>query len=176
MNKPVTSVDIENKARLNEEISRSKREERIVLYIQAFSWIVNCVMLMMKVVATYLSRSLAIGASLCDSTVDLCVQIVLLISDRVAKEKSPQYPRGRTKYQELGILVCACITFMVCVEIVQYSVIDIYARETGRQYHLLVGPVVYLMMSAGGFLKICSYLLCDFFEEENTITSPSNTH
>jgi len=35
---------------------------------------------------------------------------------------------------------------------------------------LLVGPVVYLMMSAGGFLKICSYLLCDFLRKK--IQSP----
>jgi len=170
MNKSVTSVDIEMNTKLNEVSERLKREQKIVLGVQVMSWILNCVMLMMKVVATYLSRSLAIGASLCDSTVDLCIQIVLLISNRVAKKKSPQFPRGTTKYQEIGILVCACITFMVCIEIIQYSVIAIYARLTGREYPLLDGPVIYLMLSAGAFLKLCSYLVCNFLRKK--IKSP----
>jgi len=80
------------------------------------SWAVNCVLLIIKIVAVILSNSKAVTAALVDSAVDLVSQAVLSLADRFISHHSPEYPVGRSRLEALSVIACAFIMSMASIE------------------------------------------------------------
>jgi cation diffusion facilitator family transporter len=126
------------------------------------SWVVNWLLLVFKFVAVILSSSKAVAAALADSAVDLVSQFVLSMAERYMAKHNPDYPVGRSRLEALSVMACACIMSMASVEIIQYSVLDLYDGFTGHIPVLVVDSVLYSILGIGIFLKIVLYFYCSF--------------
>jgi len=80
------------------------------------SWVVNWILLIIKIVAVILSNSKAVTAALVDSAVDLVSQAVLSLADRYISRHSPEYPVGRSRLEALSVIACAFIMSMASIE------------------------------------------------------------
>lgn len=70
----------------------------------------NVVLTVAKVAVAFQSGSLAVLASLIDSTLDLVSQIVLFFFAASAKrQKNVEYPAGRARLEPVGVVVCAML-------------------------------------------------------------------
>lgn len=124
------------------------------------SWAVNWLLLVAKVIAFIFSSSKAVLASLVDSVVDLLSQAVLAFADKYITEHSPDYPVGRSRLEALSVIACAFIMSMASVEVIQYSIIDIYGGLHGHIPKLNVDVVLYVILGLGIFLKLFLWLFC----------------
>mmetsp|Transcript_10411 Transcript_10411/g.14342 ORF Transcript_10411/g.14342 Transcript_10411/m.14342 type:complete len:402 (-) Transcript_10411:66-1271(-) len=125
------------------------------------SWLVNWFLLGAKIFVVAESSSKAVAASLADSAVDLVSQAVLALADSYMNKHSPYYPVGRSRLEALSVIACACIMSMASVEVIQYSVIDIFDGIAAGRLELDVGLWSYLILSIGTFLKILLFFYCN---------------
>jgi cation diffusion facilitator family transporter len=77
-----------------------------------------------KLYAYYTSGSLAVLASLVDSTIDLLGQGVLVVTKQLAAStgRHEEYPVGRERLEPVGVMVCAVVMGMASMEVITTSV------------------------------------------------------
>eukprot|EP01041_Mallomonas_annulata_P002849 gene2849-5604_t len=124
------------------------------------SWAVNWFLLIAKIYVVIYSGSKAVTAALVDSIVDLVSQAVLSIAQRYIQKHSPDYPVGRSRLEALSVLGCAAIMSMASVEVIQFSIIDLYDGFNGNIPELDVGMSMFTILSVGIFLKVILYFYC----------------
>lgn len=151
-------------------------------FAETASWLGNIALFIVKAIAVYISGSKSVWASLADSGVDLVSQAVLSYASYKAKQaqdelddyekvaanqvddnpkKTLEYPLGRVKTEPLGVLACGGIMIFSCVEIVQFSSLDLF---NGMVYHVYptldVNAVVYGILASAIGLKFALWLYC----------------
>lgn len=127
------------------------------------SWIVNWMLLISKLYIVIVSNSKAVTASFADSAVDLASQAVLSIAKTYIQKHSPDYPVGRSRLEALSVIGCACIMSMASVEVIQFSIVDLYNGFNGDLPELEVGLPLYVLLGLGTVLKFFLYLYCQYF-------------
>ena len=133
------------------------------------SWLVNWILLSVKVVVVVLSSSKAVLAALVDSAVDLVSQAVLSLAERYTHKYSADYPVGRSRLEALSVLTCAFIMTFASIEVIQFSIIDINNGINGNIPQLDMSYLSYSIMAGGTILKGLLYFYCRFI-----ITTSSN--
>ena len=93
-----------------------KKSDNEYLFSITASWVVNWLLLIIKIVAVILSNSKAVTAALVDSAADLVSQAVLSLADRYISRHSPEYPVGRSRLEALSVIACAFIMSMASIE------------------------------------------------------------
>lgn len=90
--------------------------------IRSSVWI-NAVLFFGKAYAFFSSGSLAVLASLVDSTIDLLGQGVLLVAKQMASSRGThgEYPIGRERLEPVGVMVCAIVMGMASIEVISTS-------------------------------------------------------
>lgn len=127
------------------------------------SWIVNWILLISKLYIVIVSNSKAVTASFADSAVDLASQAILSIAKKYIQKHSPDYPVGRSRLEALSVIGCACIMSMASVEVIQFSIVDLYNGLNGDYPELNVGLALYVLLGLGTFCKFFLYLYCKYF-------------
>lgn len=92
------------------------------------SLLVNFVLFVTKAYAFLVSGSLAVLASLVDSTVDLLGQGALFWTQRLVSSKhqnTEDYPAGRARLEPIGVMICAVVMGMASIEVISTSVKEI---------------------------------------------------
>ena len=79
---------------------------------------------------------------------------------RYMHQHNPNYPVGRSRLEALSVLGCACIMTMASVEVIQYSLIDLYNGLTGHIPVLNVDAALYTILTIGIVMKLVLYLYC----------------
>lgn len=125
-----------------------------------FSLAVNVVLFFVKLAVAVLSRSLAIVASLVDSFVDLCSQMVIAIAENRMRTLDPRFPIGKARLETVGIIVCASIMSMSALEVIQQSVIQIVDGVHGNLPKLNLDIVTYAVLGVAIGLKLALYFYC----------------
>ncbi len=86
---------------------------------------VNIILFVAKIYAFLSTGSLAVLASLVDSTIDLLAQGTLMASHAMAHGSSRQaseiYPAGVARVEPLGVVICAVLMVLASVEVVRKS-------------------------------------------------------
>jgi len=132
----------------------------IARFATSASWIVNWFLLIAKIFCVIVSSSKAVSASLADSAVDIVSQAVLSLAESYMSKHSPDYPVGRSRLEALSVLTCAFIMTMASVEIIQFSIQDLYDGLNGNLPELQVGLDLYLILGIGTFSKLFLFIFC----------------
>eukprot|EP00607_Mallomonas_marina_P011035 CAMPEP_0182421282 /NCGR_PEP_ID=MMETSP1167-20130531/6582_1 /TAXON_ID=2988 /ORGANISM="Mallomonas Sp, Strain CCMP3275" /LENGTH=390 /DNA_ID=CAMNT_0024598245 /DNA_START=69 /DNA_END=1241 /DNA_ORIENTATION=+ len=163
--------DMNNSGKNSQDLKVINEDDRsFLLYIEESSgslkfasissWIVNWFLLVAKLYLVIVSGSKAVTAALVDSAVDLVSQAILSIAQKYIHRHSPDYPVGRSRLEALSVLGCACIMSMASVEVIQFSLIDIYEGVNGHIPTLDVSLPFYLLLALGLVLKFGLYVIC----------------
>lgn len=153
----------QNGAPTEEELRQLAKGERLAINL---SNIVNLVLFVGKVVASFETRSMAVIASTLDSLLDLLSGFILWFTAHAMKKPNKySYPIGKRRMQPVGIVVFAsvmgCLGFQVLIE---------SGRELGTQEHTkfdtwkemwMVGS-----MSSVAVVKFFLMLYCRTFKNE----------
>jgi divalent metal cation (Fe/Co/Zn/Cd) transporter len=91
---------------------------------------------------------------------------MLLHHYRYSNKHHPDYPIGRSRLEAISVLATASIMSMASVEIIQYSVSDIYAGFTGNIPQIHTDAVMYSILGIGIGLKLALYAYCKFIYEQ----------
>ena len=124
------------------------------------SWLVNWFLLFVKLYLFIVSQSKAALAALADSAVDLVSQAILSLADRYISRHSPDYPVGRSRLEALSVIGCAAIMIFASIEVIQYSIIDLYHGIINHNLELEISLYVYLLFASGIILKLLLYIYC----------------
>lgn len=125
------------------------------------SWVVNWFLFFVKLYVFLLSTSKAIAAALVDSAVDLISQKVLSSAESRVQEHDENYPIGRSRLEALGVLGCAAVMVMASVEVVQFSVLDLYNGFFFEDINILSGGMnMFGILVLGTVLKLLLYFYC----------------
>ncbi|KAJ6262483.1 Metal tolerance protein [Drechslerella dactyloides] len=128
---------------------------KIAIYVNL---VANTILLAGKVVATLLTSSLSVLASLVDSALDfLSTAIIGLTTYLIRRRDSQRYPIGRQRLEPIGVLVFAVIM------IVSFTQVGVEAlqRLFGKDHSLiqLTPPAITIMSLTVGIKGAC-YLWC----------------
>ena len=132
------------------------------------SVVLNIAIVAVKLVATIVSGSLAVTATLVDSVLDVLSQFILFYTDSAArKHDAALFPAGRTRMAPLGIFICAVLMGMASIEVIHESVIklmDIWWDNTGAvestSDSLDMGTTVLGAMTFSFLGKLGLYIYC----------------
>ncbi|CAF1170018.1 unnamed protein product, partial [Adineta ricciae] len=99
-----------------------KQKRRMDLLIKA-TLVVNCTLLVAKIVAAVFSKSLSIISSVVDSAVDSASACLLFWAVRAIKKRDPYtYPGGRTRLEPIIIVILSVIMVSASVQVIYESV------------------------------------------------------
>lgn len=144
----------------SEHSFNSADNSSLAKFASTASWIVNWFLLFAKIYCVIISASKAVSAALADSAVDLVSQAVLSLAESYISKHSPNYPIGRSRLEALSVMTCAFIMTMASVEVIQYSIVDLYEGLTGNIPELEIGTVVYILLGVGIATKIFLFVYC----------------
>lgn len=148
--------------------STRRRHERIDQIALRVSVVLNIAIVGVKLVATVVSGSLAVTATLVDSVLDVLSQFILFYTDSASKHHdATAFPAGRTRLAPLGIFICAVLMGMASVEVIHESVVKLGLLYWSNQgagragfSTLSLNPLVLAAMSFSFITKAGLYLYC----------------
>jgi cation diffusion facilitator family transporter len=164
----LSSRDPEDWTKMSITDSASNKHDnnsKIASFATTASWIVNWLLLFIKIVALIISSSKAVAAALADSAVDLVSQFVLSLAERYMSRHNPDYPVGRSRLEALSVLASASIMTMASTEVIQFSVIDLINGINGNIPKLNADILVICLLGIGIFLKIFLYVFCTWAQK-----------
>ncbi|CAF2541680.1 unnamed protein product [Rotaria sp. Silwood2] len=162
-----------------------RRRKRISLYTN-ISLLVNIFLLIVKVIAAFISHSLSVISSVVDSGVDLASSVILLWATRAIKRRDPfMYPQGRTRLEPISIVVLSVIMCSASVQVIseslQTTVNDIkmlrkYPSNSSEYVHPInMTTIPVIIMGATIVLKLLLFILCSR-ETSETLNALAQDH
>jgi len=145
---------------------RCARNEKISQRALVISVILNVAISIVKLIATVVSGSLAVTATLVDSVLDVLSQFILFYTDAAArKHDAAKYPAGRTRMAPLGIFLCAVLMGMASMEVMRESISklsELWLSDdvTAKGSDLVLSGVVLWSMVFGFTAKLGLYIYC----------------
>jgi cation diffusion facilitator family transporter len=125
------------------------------------SWLVNWFLLFAKLFIAIISNSKAMYAALADSIVDLLSQSVLSLANNYMNIHHNDYPVGRSKLEALSVLACSAIMTVASIEVIQYSIFDLYDGFARHEYpDLSMTVALYAIVIVGIVVKFFLYIYC----------------
>ncbi|EFO94420.1 hypothetical protein CRE_13424 [Caenorhabditis remanei] len=158
----------------NEELKLAKAAARLA----NITLLVNLVLMIAKIVASYLSGSMSIISSMVDSVVDLTSGAVLSISSRMIRKRDPyQYPRGRTRVEPLSLILISVIMGMASVQLIISSVTRIHdAAADGQKDEINVSWPTIGIMGSTIAVKLTLFFVCQKYKSNSSIKVLSLDH
>ncbi|CAF3541966.1 unnamed protein product [Rotaria sp. Silwood1] len=146
------------------------KRKRISLYTN-ISLLVNIFLLIVKIIAAFISHSLSVISSVVDSGVDLASSVILFWATRAIKRRDPfMYPQGRTRLEPISIVILSVIMCSASIQVIseslQTTVNDIkmlrkYPSNSSEYVHpinMTTLPVA--IMGTTIVLKLILFILC----------------
>ncbi|CAF0988981.1 unnamed protein product [Rotaria sp. Silwood1] len=97
------------------------KRKRISLYTN-ISLLVNIFLLIVKIIAAFISHSLSVISSVVDSGVDLASSVILFWATRAIKRRDPfMYPQGRTRLEPISIVILSVIMCSASIQVISES-------------------------------------------------------
>ena len=181
LNSKDPAVDIEappDDVRQANVAARKKSQKRIgkwqnfAVYASMCS---NVFLLAIKSVAFSQSNSIAILASVLDSSIDILAGMVLFLASRVRKNQdSTVFPIGKRRVSPIATLIFASVMAMAALQIVIEAVTILVSGFSGSSNHdITVNPLVVAVVVVTICLKFSLAILCTIIGkwQENTIIS-----
>ena len=142
--------------------STRARNDRINQTALTVSVVLNIIIVAVKLVATIVSGSLAVTATLVDSVLDVLSQFILFYTDSASKHHdSVSFPAGKTRLAPLGIFICAVLMGMASVEVIHESVVKLTLLYWGMDEgslslsSVVLGAMVFSFLSKAALYWYC---------------------
>ncbi|EGT60164.1 hypothetical protein CAEBREN_17298 [Caenorhabditis brenneri] len=156
----------------NEEKKLAKAAARLA----NITLLVNFLLMVAKIVASYMSGSMSIISTMVDSVVDLTSGAVLSLSSLMIRKRDPyQYPRGRTRVEPLALVLVSVIMGMASVQLIISSITRIVAAGTDRDNIDVSYPTIGIMLSTI-VVKLTLYIICQKYKSNSSIKVLSLDH
>jgi cation diffusion facilitator family transporter len=139
----------------------------------AVSMAANVGLFVAKFYVYYTSRSMAILASLVDSTIDLLAQGGLMWANRASGSSDGiAYPAGRARLEPVAVVTCALLMAMASLQVIREASTELIdASRSGTVVLLELGLVDIVMMVGTIVLKAGLWLYCKgIAERTNNVT------
>lgn len=132
-----------------------KKQEKIVIWL---SFGVNCLLIISLILAVAFSGSIAIIASLIDSSLDLLSSVIMIVTNRAKnKVNRYKYPQGRERLEPVGILIFSAVmgtaSLLLIIESAQRLIFNTFDSPD-------VGWITIGLVIADIAIKFCLYLYC----------------
>jgi divalent metal cation (Fe/Co/Zn/Cd) transporter len=127
---------------------------------ESASWGANVFICGTKFYIAITSSSWAILAVLVDSLVDIFMQSSFSIGEMFIVRRSQRYPIGRTRLEELNVIVSSFLMILTSIEVLQYSFLALVNGFIATKPQLRADFSVYLIMCLAIALKLLLWLLC----------------
>jgi len=125
------------------------------------SFIINVILLGLKITAAVQSGSLAIIASSLDSLLDLLSGSILFLISRAINKPDPyKYPVSKSSLEPVGIIVFACVMGMTSLYILQDAVQTLIYGFTGSPKIISLDSFSIAILSATICIKLCLHIYC----------------
>ncbi|XP_046579606.1 metal tolerance protein 9-like isoform X2 [Haliotis rubra] len=135
--------------------------QKKALFYARLTFVVNCLLLIAKAVASTLSGSIAIISSLVDSIVDLASGIILWWATKAVKKRDPYiYPQGRTKLEPVAIIILSVLMAAASLQLVRESIQKIISIASGTAGLPVVDIPVFAIAGGTIGVKFVLWLLC----------------
>ncbi|UJR25756.1 hypothetical protein I4U23_007110 [Adineta vaga] len=153
-----------NQSAVDERIKKQKRH--MDLLIKA-TLVINCMLLLAKIVAAVFSKSLSIISSVVDSAVDSASACLLFWAIRAIKKRDPYtYPGGRTRLEPIIIVILSVIMVSASVQVIYESVeslisdVNAFQGNSTELRKIEMGPVPITVMCVTVICKAILSFLC----------------
>jgi cation diffusion facilitator family transporter len=132
----------EDKAGIDEKNRESEEESRLIQRLALYSFMLNIGLAGMKAVLALTSGSLAITASVIDSATDSMASLAVYGGLRLSTRKTPQFPLGLYKIENIISVVIALFVLLSGYEIARHVF-------TGSEEYPDISIVTIILLSAG---------------------------
>ncbi|CAF0841930.1 unnamed protein product [Rotaria sordida] len=103
--------------------SRLKRQDRIIAILTTAALIINIVLVIIKIIAAVVSKSLSVISSVVDGALDLLSSIIFLWTARKVKKRNLyKYPTGRARLEPTAILILSVVMCVVSAQVILESI------------------------------------------------------
>jgi len=138
------------------------------------SFLVNVILLIIKIITLFRTGSLAVLTSLVDSMLDLLSGSVLFISNRaISKVNLLDYPTGMERLEPLSVIIFACITACSSIEIIKESVSNLVSSESSNISMDWVDITLLLTIVIS---KLLLWLWCRNIHESESVQALAQDH
>jgi cation diffusion facilitator family transporter len=154
--------EVERGPEANGENNKEERYESLAITLSNSA---NVVLLIIKIIASVKSRSLAIAASTLESLLDLIAGVILLFTRwAMHRENVYKYPIGKLRMQPVGIVVFAAIMATLGFQVFITAVEQLMEGNTAHKMNS--GELVWLsvVMGIATAAKLALFLFCRTFE------------
>ncbi|KAK6529064.1 hypothetical protein TWF694_004283 [Orbilia ellipsospora] len=135
---------------------------KVAIYVNLAA---NTILLIGKVVATLLTSSLSVLASLVDSALDfLSTAIIGLTTYLISRRDSYRYPVGRRRLEPIGVLVFAVIMIVSFIQVAVQALQRLFSEDHSI-IHLSNSAII--IMSLTVVIKGACYLWCRMVKSSN---------
>jgi len=107
----------ENPNSTNSEVAQTDQEARLIQRVALFAFLINLGLTIMKAILAVLSNSLAVSAGAIDSATDSIASLVLYGGVKLSSKKSPHFPLGLYKIENVISVIVAFFIFFAGYEI-----------------------------------------------------------
>ena len=108
-----------NQSTILEKESDRIETKKNVKYIIKLSFVINFLLLIIKLYIVYKTHSLAIFGALIDSVVDNIAQLIIFFAERGSHIRdTTNYPTGKSRLEPIAIIVCSTIMFTAALQLI----------------------------------------------------------
>eukprot|EP00158_Paraphelidium_tribonemae_P002500 Partr_v1_DN25419_c0_g1_i2_m53734 putative Metal tolerance protein len=128
------------------------------------SFLANIALFILKIIVTVFSGSLAVLASAVDSALDLISGSVMFITHRVMNRRDLfLYPVGKTRFENLGIIVFAAVMGSASFQIITESIRELVAGVTAPDQGIFTIISLCIVVA----VKFCLYVWCKLLSKQS---------
>lgn len=159
---------------------KSNLSERTLHKIECatkLSLTINVLLFIIKIAVFIETGSFAVIAALTDSFCDLVSQLILYCTQRAVKKQHIDFPSGRTRLENVGILVMAILMMILSCSVVFascFTLFDIYVRHTPFAVEYSFWSLSLLITSI--VLKFVLWLYCRQFTSSPSAMALAEDH
>eukprot|EP00301_Raphidiophrys_heterophryoidea_P023038 c7041_g1_i1.p1 GENE.c7041_g1_i1~~c7041_g1_i1.p1 ORF type:complete len:471 (-),score=139.89 c7041_g1_i1:371-1732(-) len=133
---------------------------------------INVLLLVLKIVATIVSGSMAVLASAVDSLLDLMSGFVLYFMHRLTLKEDPyQYPEGKTRIEPIGIILFACLMGISSLQIIIEAARVLGNGASGKRPDLTLDTLVLAILAFTIISKFFLMMLCKWVAARTSSSS-----
>ncbi|XP_063717330.1 uncharacterized protein LOC134844534 isoform X2 [Symsagittifera roscoffensis] len=144
-----------------------KESNKAIAVAAKLSFVANVILMIAKLIASYLSGSMAILSSLVDSVVDLVSGAVIFYTTRAAKRTNfYSYPFGRTRLEPAAIIIISVVMGLASLQVQIQSLQQIITWSADPHVDLISKIMVFVTV----VMKLLLFLYCRRIHSPSTRT------
>jgi cation diffusion facilitator family transporter len=153
----------ESESQASEGSSSNSENRNLIAIAINVSFFCNVALLVIKLAAAISSASIAVVASTVDSGLDIAAGLIIFLTQKVVRRKSPyKYPQGKARLEPIGVIIFACVMGFSMLGLLQEAIAIIVKRLDGTAVSdsVNIDKMTTGILIANVLLKFSLYIFC----------------